>query len=70
MKFRIDLKIFAFLILFYFTRQIEIYALIMLFAIIHELSHLVEANHSSRFWSLVEENYPDYKKVRKEMKLF
>ena len=40
------------------------------YVIIHELSHLVEANHSSRFWSLVEENYPDYKKVRKEMKLF
>lgn len=41
MKFRIDLKIFAFVILFYFTRQIEIYALIMLFAIIHELAHLL-----------------------------
>lgn len=41
MKFRIDLKIFAFLILFYFTRQIEIYALVMIFAIIHELGHLV-----------------------------
>ena len=40
------------------------------YVIIHELSHLVEANHSARFWSLVEENYPDYKKVRKEMKLF
>lgn len=41
MVFRIDLKIFAFLILFYFTRQIEIYAIIMIFAIMHELSHLI-----------------------------
>ena len=41
MKFRIDLKIFAFLVLFYFTKQIEIYALIMIFAVIHELSHLL-----------------------------
>ena len=41
MIFRIDLKIFIFLILFYFTRQIEIYSMIMLFAIIHEFSHLL-----------------------------
>lgn len=41
MKFIIDLKIFIFLILFYFTRQIEIYVLIMIFAVIHELTHLL-----------------------------
>ena len=41
MIFRIDLKIFLFLILFYFTRQIEIYAIVMLFAIIHEFAHLI-----------------------------
>ena len=41
MHFRIDLKIFVFLILFYFTRQIENYAIIMIFAIIHELGHLI-----------------------------
>lgn len=40
MRFRIDLKIFIFLILFYFTKQIEIYALIMIFALIHEFGHL------------------------------
>ena len=38
------------------------------YVIIHELSHLLEGNHSSRFWSVVEENYPDYKKMRKELK--
>lgn len=41
MRFRIDLKIFIFLILFYFTKQIEIYAMIMIFAIIHEIGHLL-----------------------------
>lgn len=41
MILRIDLKIFLLLILFYFTNQIEIYTLIMIFAIIHELSHLL-----------------------------
>lgn len=41
LRFRIDLKIFAFLIFFYFTRQIELYALIMMFAIIHEVAHLI-----------------------------
>ena len=41
MKFRIDLKIFLLLILFYITKQIEFYAIIMFFAIIHELGHLL-----------------------------
>lgn len=40
MTFRIDLKIFLFLILFYFTKQVEIYALMFFFAFIHELGHL------------------------------
>lgn len=40
------------------------------YVIIHELSHLIYANHSKSFWSLVEENMPDYKKYRKEMKEF
>ena len=41
MRFKIDLKIFLFVIIFYFTKQIHIYALIMLFAFIHELGHLM-----------------------------
>ena len=40
MRFRIDVKIFLFLILFYLTKQIEIYTMIMIFALIHELGHL------------------------------
>ena len=40
------------------------------YVIMHELSHLIEANHSPDFWEIVEKNCPDYKKIRKEMKYF
>ena len=40
MQIKIDLKIFAFIIIFIITRQIEIYGLLMLFAFLHELGHL------------------------------
>lgn len=41
MRFRIDLKIFLFLLLFIVTKQIETYAWLMLFAVLHELGHLI-----------------------------
>lgn len=41
MKFKIDLKIFAFLAIFFLTKQIKIYAIVMIFAFIHELGHLI-----------------------------
>lgn len=41
MSFKIDLKIFLFLILFYFTKKVDTYILIIIFAIIHELGHLI-----------------------------
>lgn len=40
MSIKIDLRIFLFGILFLFTRQIEIYAVLMIFACLHELGHL------------------------------
>lgn len=39
MSIKIDLKIFLFVLIFLITRQIEIYALLMLFALIHEFGH-------------------------------
>lgn len=41
MQIKINLKIFIFLIIFYLTRQIEIYSILMLFAFLHELGHLL-----------------------------
>ena len=41
MRFKIDLKIFLFLFLFLITSQLEIYIILMVFAIIHELGHLI-----------------------------
>ena len=41
MQIKINLQIFLFIIFFILTHQIEIYALIMLFAFVHELGHLI-----------------------------
>ncbi len=38
------------------------------YVIVHELSHLLYANHSKAFWECVGDNYKDYKKIRKELK--
>ena len=40
------------------------------YVIIHEMSHLIHGDHSNRFWKLVEDNMPNYKKYRDEMKEF
>ena len=40
------------------------------YVINHEMSHLIYGDHSNRFWKLVEDNMPDYKKYREEMKEF
>ena len=40
------------------------------YVIIHEMSHLIHGDHSRSFWKLVEQNMPDYKKYREEMKEF
>lgn len=41
MSLKIDLKIFIFFILFYLTKQIKLYATIMVLCIIHELGHVL-----------------------------
>ena len=40
------------------------------YVIVHEMSHLIHGDHSRSFWKLVEDNMPDYKKYREEMKEF
>lgn len=41
MSIKIDLKIFLFLFLFLLTSQFEMYVVLLVFAIIHELGHLI-----------------------------
>lgn len=38
------------------------------YVVMHELSHLVYADHSKKFWSVVEENCPNYKEIRRIMR--
>jgi predicted metal-dependent hydrolase len=38
------------------------------YVILHELAHLVEHNHSDRFWALVERHIPDYTEKEKWLK--
>lgn len=39
------------------------------YVIIHELSHLIEMNHSHRFWAIVAQAMPDYKEKEKWLKV-
>ena len=41
MRIRLHLKIFLFIIIFIITKQIEIYGLLMMFATLHELGHMI-----------------------------
>jgi hypothetical protein len=36
----------------------------------HECAHLIQKNHSDKFWKVVESLYPKYKEIRKEMRKF
>jgi len=38
------------------------------YVVIHELCHIQEKNHSSKFWDLVSFYMPDYKKVESTLK--
>lgn len=38
------------------------------YIIVHELCHLIELNHSDRFWKQVEKTMPDYKKIKQELR--
>ena len=40
------------------------------YVIIHELAHLIELNHSKRFWDIVKKAMPDYKESEQWLKDF
>lgn len=39
------------------------------YVVVHELAHLLEMNHGTRFWAIVERLYPDYRNARQKLKL-
>ena len=40
------------------------------YVIVHELAHVVQKNHSKKFWGIVEKYIPDYKERRKWLREF
>jgi len=39
------------------------------YVVVHELAHILQQNHSKKFWSIVENTLPNYKANRKGLKL-
>ncbi|HCU21026.1 MAG TPA: M48 family peptidase, partial [Bacteroidales bacterium] len=40
------------------------------YVIVHELCHLKQHNHGPKYYGLLSELYPDWKRARKEMKAY
>jgi predicted metal-dependent hydrolase len=38
------------------------------YVVVHELSHIIELNHSAQFWDVVGQYIPDFKKRRERLK--
>ncbi len=39
------------------------------YVIVHEICHLIEFNHSKKFWAQVERAAPEWRKARRELRL-
>lgn len=40
------------------------------YLVFHEMAHLIELNHSKKFWDIVSSKYPDYKEIEKELSIY
>jgi len=52
------------------TELIKLADIYIEYVVIHELCHLKQHNHGPKYYELLSELYPDWKKVKKEMKVF
>ncbi|MCQ2516164.1 MAG: M48 family metallopeptidase [Saccharofermentans sp.] len=52
------------------TNLFEVPEELIAYVVVHELAHLIEANHSPKFWAQVESIMPDYKARRKMLREF
>ncbi len=48
-------------------RLMQLAPILIDYVIVHELCHLIEMNHSVKFWNLVAKIFPNYKELRKEI---
>ena len=40
------------------------------YVVFHEVAHLVELNHSKRFWNIINEKFNNYKEIEKELSIY
>jgi predicted metal-dependent hydrolase len=40
------------------------------YVVFHEIAHLVELNHSKKFWNLISSKFGDYKNLEKELSIY
>ena len=50
-------------------RLIHVPSRLLDYVVAHEIAHLLEMNHSARFWSLLERVYPNCRDARRELNL-
>ncbi|MDI6724917.1 MAG: M48 family metallopeptidase [Methanobacterium sp.] len=40
------------------------------YLVFHEMAHLIELNHSKKFWAIIHSKFPDYKEIEKELSIY
>jgi len=40
------------------------------YLVFHEIAHLVELNHSKKFWAIIHSKFPNYKEIEKELSIY
>lgn len=40
------------------------------YLVFHEVAHLIELNHSKRFWAIIQSKFPNYKEIERELSIY